>query len=105
MFRRVPFQKQDVNRDRWHLVCRLRYQFLASPVEKLGDKNFVFAGAGAFVNPAELAKLLAGFAGHSENLAIEAQLVDAPGESVGGTADMIWPGRDADGAGRGRGHR
>ena len=46
---------------------RLEVQLLDAPVEKLGDVKLVFAGAGDFVDPAELAELFAGLAEHAES--------------------------------------
>jgi len=57
------------------------------------------------VNPAELAELLAGFAEDAEDSSVEAQLVDATGETVGTVEDLIGSGRDADGPGGAGRHR
>src|SRR5256886_7755417 len=46
-------------------------EFLDAPVQNFGDVEVVFGGAGDFVNPAELAELLAGFAEDAENFSVE----------------------------------
>jgi hypothetical protein len=56
-------------------------QLLRPPVEQFADMEFVFGGAGNFVDPAELAKLLAGPAQPAEHLAGEVELMD-PARSV-----------------------
>ena len=53
------------------LACRLKIQLLDAPVEKLRDKELVLVGAGDLVDPAKLAKLLAGLAQNAENFAVE----------------------------------
>jgi hypothetical protein len=62
---------------------------LDSPIQDFGDVEFVFRGAGDFVDPAEVAWLFAGLAEHAEDFAVEAQLVDATGEGVRGEEDLI----------------
>ncbi len=51
------------------------------------------------MDPAEFTGLLAGLAEHAKYFAIEAELVDSAGESVGGEEDLIGSWRDADGPG------
>jgi len=87
------------------LVNRLEYQFLDAPVEDFGNVEFVFGGAGHFVDPVELAELLAGFAEDTENFSVEGEFVNAAGETVGTVEDLIWCGRDANDPGRTRRHR
>src|SRR6516225_7887164 len=91
----------------WNLrsVSRLKHQLLDAPVQQLGNDQLVFAGARNFMDPAELPKLSTGLTQNSENLAVESQLVDAPGESVRSIQDLIWRGRDANGPGRAGRHR
>jgi len=74
-------------------------EFLDAPVQNFGDIEFVFGGAGDFVNPPELAELLAGFAEYSENFSVEGEFVDAAGETVGAVEDLVGRGRDANGPG------
>jgi len=56
------------------LVSWFENEFLDAPVQNFGDIEFAFGGAGDFVNPAELAELLAGFAEYSENFSVEESL-------------------------------
>jgi hypothetical protein len=51
------------------------------------------------VDPAEVAGLLAGLAEPAEELAVEAEFVDAAGEGVGGEEDLIGRRSNADGPG------
>src|SRR5258705_12318261 len=78
------------------VVNWLEDKFLDAPVEEFGDVEFVFGGASDGVNPAELAELLAGFAENAENFSVEAELVDAAGESVRGEEDLVGAGRDTE---------
>jgi hypothetical protein len=87
------------------LVNRLEYQFLDAPVEDFGNVEFVFGGAGHFVDPVELAELLAGFAEDAENFSVESEFVNGTGETVGTVEGLIWCGRDANGPGRAGRHR
>src|SRR5712664_4131250 len=73
--------------------------FLDAPVQNFGDVEFVFGGAGDFVNPAKLSELLAGFAEDAENFSVEREFVDTARESIGGVEHLVWPGRDANGPG------
>jgi hypothetical protein len=85
-------------------VSGLEREFLNAPVENFGDVEFVFAGAGDGVDPAELAGLLAGFAEHTEKFPVERKFVDAAGEGVGSVENLIRAGRDAEGPRRAGGH-
>ncbi len=75
-----------------------------APVQDFGYVEFLFGGTGDFVNPAELAGLLAGLPEHAEKFAVEAELVNAAGESVGGEENLVGRRRDADGPGSARRH-
>ena len=75
-------------------------EFLDAPVEEFGDVKLVFGGAGDFVNPAELAGLLARLAEDAEDSSIERKFIDVARERVGGVEDLIGRGRDANGPGR-----
>src|SRR6266581_83549 len=75
----------------------LEGQLLDAPVEQFGDEKLVFARAGNFMDPAELAKLFARLAENSENLAVESHLVDAAGKSVRGIKNLIGRRCDTDG--------
>ena len=75
-------------------------EFLDAPIQEFGDVEFVRGGAGDFVNPAELTKLLAGFAKDAEDFPVEREFVDAAGKSVGSVENLIWRGRDANSPGR-----
>src|SRR2546423_5033338 len=57
---------------------RMQYQLLNSPVQELGDIQHILGRAGDLVDPAELLELLAGFAEHSKNFAVEREFVYAP---------------------------
>src|ERR1700741_4495850 len=81
-------------------MARFEDEFLNAPIQKFGDVKLVWEGASDFVNPAELAGLLAGFAEDAENFSIEGEFIDASGETVGVIEDLIWPGRNANGPGR-----
>jgi len=63
------------------LVGRFEDKLLDSPVQDFSYIEFVFGRAGDFVNPAELARLLAGLAEHAEKFAVKAELVDATGKA------------------------
>src|ERR1700720_3510075 len=65
------------------LMSRFENEFLDAPVQNFGDVEFVFGGAGDFVDPAELSELLAGFAEDAENFSVEREFVDSAGEAVG----------------------
>src|SRR5258708_4044082 len=86
------------------LMSWFENEFLDAPVQDFSGVEFVFRGAGDFVNPAELSELLAGFAEDAENFSVERELVDAAGEAVGAVEDLTGRGRDAKGPGRARGH-
>src|SRR2546422_4816398 len=79
------------------LMGWLENEFLDAPVQEFGDVEFVCGGAGDFVNPAELTKLLAGFAEDAEEFPVEREFVDAAGESVGGVENLTWSWRNANG--------
>src|SRR5712664_3607128 len=81
------------------LMSWFENQFLDAPVQNFGDVEFVFGGAGDFVNPAKLSELLAGFAEDAENFSVEREFVDTARESIGGVEHLILPGRDANGPG------
>src|SRR5712691_12626291 len=83
----------------------LEDEFLHAPVEDFTDVAFVFRGAGNFVNPTELAELLAGLAEHAQDISVEAELINAPGKCVGTIEHLVGSGRDANGPGRARSHR
>src|SRR5260370_3556550 len=78
------------------LVSWLKDEFLDAPIQKFRDVELVRGGAGDGVNPAELAGLLAGLAEDAENFSVEAEFVDAAGESVGGEKNLIGAGGDAE---------
>src|SRR5258706_11041568 len=80
-------------------VSRLERQLLDAPVQDFGHEEFGFGGAGDFVDPAEVAGLLAGLAEPSEKFAVKAEFVNAAGETVGGEEDLIRRRSDADGPG------
>jgi hypothetical protein len=61
----------------------MKRHFLYSPVIHVGNEEGVFRGACHTVDPTELADVVAGFAEHTENLAIEGQLVDTTGLGIG----------------------
>src|SRR6266704_1978852 len=82
------------------LMSWLENEFLDAPIQKFRDVEFVRGRASDFVNPAELAKLPAGFAEDAEDFSIEREFVDAAGKSVGSIEDLIWSRRDANGPGR-----
>src|ERR1700737_4755608 len=71
------------------LVSWFKDEFLDAPVQNFSDVEFAFGGAGDFVNPAELAELLAGFAEHSENFSVEGEFVDAAGETIRAVEDLV----------------
>jgi len=60
-------------------LIRMQDQLLDAPIEDFGREDHVFGRACHFVDPAELLELLAGLAKHAEHLAVQRQLVDAPG--------------------------
>ena len=82
------------------LVSWSKDEFLDAPVQNFGDVELVFGGAGDFVNPAELAELLAGFAENTENSSVEREFVDAAGKTVGAEKHLMGRGSDANGPGR-----
>src|SRR2546425_4760381 len=81
------------------LMAWFEDEFLDAPIQEFGDVELVCGGAGDFVNPAELAKLLAGFAEGAEEFPVEREFVDAAGESVGGVENLTWSWRNANGPG------
>src|SRR6266566_1295108 len=83
----------------------LEDEFLNAPVEDFTDVEFVFRRAGHFVNPAELAELLAGLAEHAQDFSVEAELIDAPGKCIGTIKHLVGSGRDANRPGRAGSHR
>ena len=78
----------------------LENQFLDAPIQKFRDVEFVRGRASDFVNPAELAKLPAGFAEDAEDFSIEREFVDAAWKSIGAEEHRVRSGRDANGPGR-----
>ena len=56
---------------------RMQDQFLNSPIEELRHIKHVLGRTRDLVNPAELLELLARFAEHAKDLALERELVDA----------------------------
>src|ERR1700726_168511 len=85
-------------------VSWLERQLLDAPVQDFSDVKFVLERACDFVDPAEVAELLAGLAEPAEKFAFEAEFVDAAGEGVGGEEDLIGRRSDADGPGSAGGH-
>src|SRR5205085_5050264 len=82
-------------------LCRLRVQgdLLHTPVEELAHEQLIFGGAGDFVNPAELLRLVPRLAEPSEHFAVERQFVDAAWIGIGAVEELLslcvrW--RDAD---------
>jgi hypothetical protein len=51
------------------------------------------------MHPAELAQLFAIFSKLAEDVALQIQFVDAPGNGVGGVEDLLQSGRDANSPG------
>ena len=84
------------------LMSWLENEFLDAPIQKFRDVEFVRGRASDFVNPAESAKQLAGFAEDAEDFSIEREFVDAAWKSVGSIEDLIWSRRDANRPGRAR---
>src|ERR1700693_710195 len=74
---------------------RMQYEFLNSPIQKLRDIKHILGRARDFVDPSELFELLARFAKHAENLAIEAELVDASRVRVRCVQHLTRAGSDA----------
>src|SRR3989442_8280175 len=79
------------------LMAWFEDEFLDAPIQEFGDVELVCGGAGDFVNPAELAKLLAGFAEGAEEFPVEREFVDAAGEGIGSIEYLIGRRRDANG--------
>src|SRR5947199_271429 len=67
----------------------MKDQLLHSPVEQLADVENILRWTSDLVDPSELPELLARFAQHSQDLALEAQLVDAPRKGVGGVDHLV----------------
>jgi hypothetical protein len=65
------------------LLFRAENELLHAPVQQFADVDFVFRWACDFVDPSELFELSAGLTKHAQDLAIQADLVDSAGESVG----------------------
>src|ERR1700731_4701325 len=70
-------------------LLRMQDQLLPPPIEDFGDVERVLVRTGDGMDPAELLELLAGAAEHAQNLAVEAQLVDAAGEGVGDIEHLV----------------
>src|SRR5258708_32411361 len=86
------------------LMSWLENKFLDAPIQKFRDVEFVRGRASDFVNPAELAKLLAGFAEDAEDFSVEREFVDAAGKSIGAEEHGGRSGREANGPRRAGGH-
>src|SRR5260221_4581363 len=86
------------------LMSWFENEFLDAPVQDFSNVQFVFGGAGDFVDPAELAELLAGFDEVAEKFSIEREFVDAGGKAIGTVEDLIGGRRYANGPGRAGGH-
>src|SRR5580692_4991887 len=84
-----------LSRARREWLLRMQDQLLHPPIEDFGDIEHVLVRAGDGMDPAELLELFAGAAEHAQNLAVEAQLVDAAGESVGDIEHLVRRRRDA----------
>src|SRR5205823_9713558 len=80
-------------------------ELLRAPVQDLGDVQLVLRLTVNLVDPAELLRLLAGFAEHSQHGAVQRQLVDPPRKRVGDVQILRRSGRDADRPRRARRHR
>jgi len=63
-------------------------QLLDAPIEDFGREYHVFGRAGHLVDPAELLELLAGFAEHTEHLAVERELVNPSRMGIGGVENL-----------------
>src|SRR3954470_24439072 len=77
--------------------CRsgMQDQLLHSPVEELGNIEYVFGRTRDLVYPAELLHLLARLAEHAEHFPIERKLVDATGISIRRIKDLTRTRGDA----------
>src|SRR6202035_442083 len=76
-------------------LLRMQDQLLHAPIQDFGDIEGVLVRAGDGVDPAELLELFAGAAEHAQNLAVQAELVDAAGEGVGDVKHLVRRRRDA----------
>src|SRR5262245_5853009 len=82
------------------LLLRPQHELLHAPVQDLGDVELVLGRAGDLVNPSELLGLLARAAEIAQHLALQAELVDAPGIGIGAVEHLVRPRRDAERPGR-----
>src|SRR5260370_20625968 len=82
------------------LMTWLENKFVAAPIQKFRDVEVVRGRASDFVNPAELAKLLAGFAEDAKDFSVEREFVDAAGQCIGAEEHRVGSGRDANDPGR-----
>src|SRR5260370_41351808 len=80
------------------LMSWLENQFLDAPIQKFRDVEFVCGRASDFVNPAELAKLLAGFAEDAKDFSVEREFVGAAVKCIGAEEHRVGSGRSAKGA-------
>src|SRR5215831_7403560 len=83
------------------LHCRLllvwtQDELLHAPVQDLGDVDLVLRGTGDLVNPSELLGLLARAAEIAQHLALQAELVHAPGIGIGAVEHLVRSWRDAE---------
>ena len=62
---------------------RVQRNFLYPPVVHVGDNQRVVRRTGKPVRPAKLADIMARFAEHPQNLAVERQLVNPAGLGIG----------------------
>ena len=57
-------------------------QFLHAPIQEFRYIKLVFGWTCDFVDPSELLELLAGFAQHAQDFAVETEFVDSSGKSI-----------------------
>src|SRR5258705_8095990 len=75
---------------------RMQREFLDSPVQKLRDVNLVLRRTGDLMNPSELLGLLSRLAHHSENLALQRELIQSARICVGREQHLVQAGSYAD---------
>src|SRR5215467_10933849 len=73
---------------RFHLI-RMQNQLLDPPVEDFRDVENVLGGTGDLVNPTELLWLFARLAEHTQDLAIERELIDAARTRIGAVEHLL----------------
>src|SRR5215831_9928790 len=78
------------------LLVRAQEELLHAPVQDLGDVDLVLRGTGDLVNPSELLGLLARAAEIAQHLALQAELVHAPGIGIGAVEHLVRSWRDAE---------